>query len=624
MAEFLDSFDVERGSLLQALRHFEEVWDRFLERRALEIEGQSVSDSLVTNELMLIRNDLEATSFTVGVFGLIKRGKSTLMNALVGRQVSEMHVTPETAVPVYCSYGETPEAEVHFADSSVRHVAVEDVAEYTSQKSNANNQLGVTYVHQRVPVGFLRNGTRLIDTPGLDDAHADEVYTERTMQELDICDAGVVVFLSPPNVSATEMRFLEHIVARNLKKTFLVCNMYPQHFYDVETRNAVLEYAGRKIVEATRRAGGTGEVRVYPVCALEAWNAQLEDDIDKWKRSGADRLMRELELYLTEVAGADVLADTARRIVELTKMAKSDVQVRLRLLDDPAQLAQRRVQLDGNVRELEAEYDRVVNSAMTELGPLKMRIRGMLLQPFSRAKGAVSRMQEVEELERFAGKFRREIEVAGEVASRNLADGFRTIADRVRAALEAQFHAVMSDFSPNIPEVNLGRGALLVAPEHLQELARAEDRKKQTAMAGAAGGALTGGGMAMLAIGGLLGPLGLLGGALVGWKLSGMLGGSGIERMREGMIQRLDEIADQLARDFDAQVDAGIETLRRAAARRRQMFAEDLYTQFDLVESLANDPALLDSYRLDGQRFIAAFDGCAERARQAVRVTVAA
>ena len=107
-----------------------------------------------------------------------------------------------------------------------------------------------------------------------DDAEADETYTTRTMQELDVTDAGIVVFLSPPTVGATEMGFLTEVVSRNIRKTFLVCNMYPQHFHDPETRSSVLEYTGRRIVEACERAGMSGEVRVYPVCALEAWEAR--------------------------------------------------------------------------------------------------------------------------------------------------------------------------------------------------------------------------------------------------------------------------------------------------------------------------------------------------------------
>ncbi|MBW3658512.1 MAG: dynamin family protein, partial [Actinobacteria bacterium] len=161
MAEFLDTFDIERSGLLTALGHFETVWERFQERRGLEIEMSDISDSLLASELALVRRELEATQFTVGVFGLIKRGKSTLLNALIGREVSAMRVTPETAVPVYVSYGQTPGAVVHFADGSQRHIDVDDVHRFSSQKENKSNHLGVTHVEQQVPVGFLRNGTRL-------------------------------------------------------------------------------------------------------------------------------------------------------------------------------------------------------------------------------------------------------------------------------------------------------------------------------------------------------------------------------------------------------------------------------------------------------------------------------
>ena len=98
MAEFLEAFDAERASLLSAVSHFEDVWGRFQERRGIDVDDGA--DSLIAHELALVRADLESTQFTVGVFGLIKRGKSTLLNALIGREVSSMHVTPETAVPV--------------------------------------------------------------------------------------------------------------------------------------------------------------------------------------------------------------------------------------------------------------------------------------------------------------------------------------------------------------------------------------------------------------------------------------------------------------------------------------------------------------------------------------------
>lgn len=623
MAEFLESFDAERESLLGALRHFEDVWSRFQERRGLDVDA--ASDSLISSELSLVRADLEATQFTVGVFGLIKRGKSTLLNALIGREVSSMHVTPETAVPVYVSYGPEPEATVFFASGERKHVAVEDVSQYTSQKFNANNKLGVTHVEQEVPVGFLRNGTRLIDTPGLDDAEADETYTTRTMQELDVTDAGVVVFLSPPTVGGTEMAFLTDVVSRNVKKTFLVCNMYPQHFHDRETRNSVLEYTGNRIVEAVERAGRSGEVRVYPVCALEAWEARKNEDVDAWKRSGADRLLRDIENYLTGESGAQVLTEGAERIVRASEMAKAEVAVRVRLLSDPAELGAVRSRLDTNIADLERRFEEAVAMSLTDVGPLKLRIRGLLMQPFPAAKREVDAVTDLEEMDAFGRSFRRKVEVAGELASRQFGEGFSKTIDKLRRNLEDEFHAVMSDLSPNLPRFQLSTSAMVMTPDQLQAVEDSQRKSRQIAGSGAAAGGVVGGGAAVLALGSaLLGPLGLLGGALVGYKLSQMAGGArSLDKAKQTIKERLDEVATEMLADFDRQVDEAVEVLRQAVVRRRKMFAADLYQQFDLVKSLGSDATLLDSHRRDAERFTEAFDACARRARNAVAFSLA-
>ncbi len=619
MAEFLDAFAVERESLLGALSQLEEVWSRFQERRGIEVEGTDVSDSLIAGELALVRRDLQATQFTVGIFGLIKRGKSTLLNGLIGREVSSMHVTPETAVPVYVSYGPHAEATVHMVNGETRHVAVEDVERYTSQKHNEKNHQGVTHVEQQVPVGFLRNGTRLIDTPGLDDAEADDVYTERTLQELDVVDAGIVLFLSPPTVGATEMAFLEQIVARDLKKTFLVCNMYPQHFHDPETRKAVLDYVGRRIVEASREAGRTGEVRIYPVCALEAWQARLDDDIDMWKRSGADRLLRDVETYLSGFAGHQVLDEAADRIVKVADMAISEVKVRQQLLDDPQTLSGFRAQLDRNIAALERRFDDAVSMAMTEVAPLRMRIRGLVLQPFAKAKKELAELDSLEEIEAFASRFRRQVEVAGELASRQFSEGFGRTIGSLQRKLSEQFESVMTDLAPNLPQVQLSASALLVTPDQMQSVKRSHQRSRSSSTSVGVVTGLAGGGAAFMAAGALLGPIGLLGGALVGWKLTSLLAmNRSLKQVRSAIFERLEEIAESMVKDVDAQVATAVETVRTAVERRRRAFAHDLYQQFELVQAISAHPESLDTYRREAVRFEEAFEHCAERARRSV------
>src|SRR5690606_12626482 len=68
-----------------------------------------------------VRGRLQSSSIEVGVFGEVKRGKSTLLNALLGTVVSSMRVTPETAVPVWVENGRGP-AEVLHADGRIEYV----------------------------------------------------------------------------------------------------------------------------------------------------------------------------------------------------------------------------------------------------------------------------------------------------------------------------------------------------------------------------------------------------------------------------------------------------------------------------------------------------------------------
>lgn len=615
MAQFLDTFDVERAALLKAVTRFEGVWDRFQEQSALPLDGHDNPDSLISSELAAVRRGLEQTRLTVGIFGLIKRGKSTLLNGILGLEVSSMHVTPETAVPVYVDYGEVPQATVFFADGSVKHVAVEEVSLYTSQKHNANNQKGVLHVHQQVQVGFLRNGVRLVDTPGLDDAQNDEIYTERTLQELDTVDAGVVVFMSPPTIGATELEFLEKVASRQLKKVFLVCNMYPRHFFDPETRRDVLAYIGGRIVEASRRVGLTGKVRIYPVCAIEAWEARQELDIERYKASGVSLLHRELETFLSDQAGRQVLNEAAQRIGHAAELARSEVGVRERLLDDPAMLAAHRSRLDANVRTLEQEVDAAAETAVQGVDPLRMRVRGMIMNPFPRAKRAVKECNSLDEIELFAARFRREIEVASEAASRTFQSGFESVIDRLRATLQERFDDVMIELNPTAPKVVLSGRAFLLTPDQLQALRRDVDPTLTQAISGAAAGSILSGAAAIAFAGGILGPLGLLAGALVGWKFGGLLGGSrGLERAKQLLLERLDEVAEDLARDFDAQVDLQLSSLREVVRRRRRSFAADIYRQLELAETLAEDPERSDAFRRSCQQFLEAFDSCARAA----------
>ena len=177
----------------------------------------------------------------------------------------------------------------------------------------------------------------------------------------------------------------------------------------------------------------------------------------------------------------------------------------------------------------------------------------------------------------------------------------------------------MSDVAPNLPQVRLSSGTLLMTPDQMTILQQAASRSKQAGRTGLVAGGVAGGGAAFVAAGALLGPLGLLGGALVGWKMSSMMAGqASLDRAKLSILSRLDEISAHLLRDLDDQVGRAVDTVTAGVDRRRRAFAADLYQQFDLVEGIVADPTLLETYRRDAERFVQAFDACAARAERAV------
>ena len=67
-------------------------------------------------QLAALLERLDAARLRVLVAGEAKRGKSTLVNALLGREVLPSGVTPLTAVTTTVRYGDDERAEARFLD----------------------------------------------------------------------------------------------------------------------------------------------------------------------------------------------------------------------------------------------------------------------------------------------------------------------------------------------------------------------------------------------------------------------------------------------------------------------------------------------------------------------------
>ena len=105
-----------------------------------------------------LQRDMEGDFYTVVVLGEFKRGKSTLVNALLGNGLLPMNVLPETATINAIMYAEEPRLSVMYRDGTERkgEVSEEFLRQYSAR--DAQEEAGkVGYIKIGYPCDILKN-----------------------------------------------------------------------------------------------------------------------------------------------------------------------------------------------------------------------------------------------------------------------------------------------------------------------------------------------------------------------------------------------------------------------------------------------------------------------------------
>ncbi|QYN38300.1 dynamin family protein [Pseudonocardia sp. DSM 110487] len=308
------------------------------------------------DDLIQMLDDLpavdEAGPIRVVVVGETKRGKSTLLNTLVGRpDLSPVGADLTTSCWLEVGYGDRDEAEVVLADPAVpgelvrRACPLRDVERYVAIGKVTEPVIGVQV---RIASPML-HGITLVDTPGV--GGLDSGHSRTTLAALRAADALLLVCDSLQPVLKPELDFLTEAALRVPTVVVAVtkCDINPA-FEDVVD-------ATREII--TGRAG-LESVPVLPVAPPLADDAaQMEDTGQaQWMQeiSGIPLLVDTLREYSAAGAAATRLANAARVLAQVcrTLRNRSDEIVDM---------------LDGNA-DREREVQREIAAARTLLDDL--------------------------------------------------------------------------------------------------------------------------------------------------------------------------------------------------------------------------------------------------------------
>lgn len=172
----------------------------------------TATESILEDRVEGLAERLDRDRFQLAALGQFKRGKSTLLNALVQTQLLPTGAVPLTAIPTFISYGDPAHLHVTFADRpplsmpTISDDIVAALADIATETGNPHNEKRVVRIDVAVPAPILRDGLVLIDTPGIGSAELHN--SETAVATLPECDAALFVLSPDPPITEAELGYL--------------------------------------------------------------------------------------------------------------------------------------------------------------------------------------------------------------------------------------------------------------------------------------------------------------------------------------------------------------------------------------------------------------------------------
>ena len=234
-------------------------------KSVLESIVDEVKELVTTNEkfkdeLTDTKHYLNNQKFSIGITGVMNAGKSTMLNALMGKEILGSAVVPETANLTIVKHNPSETAKVYYwnkaewqrienaakelesmrdyvnethrifgnelssyikEESRFDEVDVKDLSLYTSAEASGKKCNLVKYVELGSDLDFLKDGIEIVDTPGLDDPVIQR--EEITKEYLSQCDMMLHLMNVSQSATLKDVEFIiDALLYQNISKLLIV------------------------------------------------------------------------------------------------------------------------------------------------------------------------------------------------------------------------------------------------------------------------------------------------------------------------------------------------------------------------------------------------------------------
>ncbi len=274
----------------------------------------------LTAEVTKVSQRLQSQCFRVAVVGEFSKGKSTLLNALLGEEIQPVRDIPCSGTVTVLKYGPHQRVICKYKDGREEEISPEQYKDKASiSEEAALGSFGDEIVNSEIKeiifehpnLELCTNGVEIIDSPGLNEQAERTLVTEQVLKTTD-----AVIFLTHAQNALTEKeRELLLYLKKELnpgkdgeaaKSIFVLVN-----FADLLRREESRKQVRQRVETIVKNQNLiAGENRIHFISAQSALEAILDETENEYVKSFQD-FTKSLEQFLTVERGAIALQQSA-------------------------------------------------------------------------------------------------------------------------------------------------------------------------------------------------------------------------------------------------------------------------------------------------------------------------
>lgn len=303
------------------------------------------------------------------ILGQFKRGKTTLINSLIGKEILPSSVVPLTSIVTILKYGEEVRCLVSMDDGNEKKIRIEELSDYVTEKGNPKNIRGVRCARIGYPSPFLEKGILLVDTPGVGSTFLHN--TETTYEFLDHLDAALFLMSADVPISQVEKELLDTIKDSTQKIFFVlnkIDNLTPKEIEEIAAFNKqVLEEMGFTVQ------------KIWPISAREALKAKTANNDVQLLQSGLLNLEDALGGFLSVEKGIIVLNTTISKTMRVINQKLSQIAIEKKTLEASGEELENKIRTFHHlVANLKQDREDVKYLLKGESDKLSLKVEAML------------------------------------------------------------------------------------------------------------------------------------------------------------------------------------------------------------------------------------------------------